>query len=78
MDINGLTVVRTPHAIKIWDKHGMDNLTTRERKRTQTRGPEELICPGSKPRTYDGDQPIKATVDTNEHAAEGFSADRGT
>ena len=78
MDVNGLTVVRTPHAIKVWDKHDMDKFMTRERKSTPTRGFEEFICPGSKPRTCVVDQSTKATVDTNENAAEGFSADRGT
>ena len=77
MDVNGLTVVRTPHAIKIWDKHGMDKFTTRTKHTSERARLEEFVCPGREPR-HSVDDDANPTAGSDELSAEGFSAERGT
>ena len=77
MDVQGLTVVRTPHAVQLWDKHGTDKFVKRPKLDDRPTGFEEFICPGmeSKHKAMEEQaEPVRSTNDT----AEGFSAERGT
>ena len=73
MDVQGLTVVRTPHAIQLWDQHGTDKFVKRSKVEEKPTGFEEFICPGMEPKqkaTEEHAEPFRTTNDMSE----GFSA----
>ena len=63
MDVNGLTVVRTPKAIKVWDKAGVAGF---RKQSSQDEARSEAW------------EDVNAEEDSYKTTAEGFVADRGT
>ena len=84
LDDGGMTVVRTPHAIKVWNEHGRAGFKSRAKTRKKKRRPDygafERFVYNQRPPNDEADEIQGDDADewTNAERAAGFISSRGT